>query len=390
MTGQDLGDFNIRSNDMRKRWITPLVAITGLVACQLVLFGDTEVRWGLSGTCADYGIKLWEVTLTGRSYEPPMTFSCTDASKSLSSGLITVEEGTYTASVRAISAGGTTLATRSSSGVIMSTAGTVYFIDVGTFSAADFTGGAASVKALWTINDTEDGTENGLSFDTCDEVGAAYVRVTLDGTTSQDLPCGTSKQTMNGTVSVAAGSHTVTAVMLDASKTAITHPTQQATLPNVTVSQPVEFVANFAWSDFLSPIKENTIGTYRFDTSFENQTCSQVNWVTNELSLILLNGQAVTPAPQVCDAFNFCYAADGNSLGKCSSPGGILTMSSSTLKWGSYKLKLQGTLPDKTACYSVMDEAGNKEIDILIGAGTVNPVDELDLKKITPAAAGCL
>ena len=65
-------------------------------------------------------------------------------------------------------------------------------------------------------------------------------------------------------------------------------------------------------------------------------------------------------------------------------------MQSSSLIWGSYKLKLQATLIDKSACYSVGDQSNGYETDILIGAGHTNPVVLHDLSKLASAAAGCL
>ena len=278
--------------------------------------------------------------------------------------------------------------------MISSTVGVIYYLDVGTFTSANFSTVPQNgqLHMYWSINDTEDGTDTGLSWDTCDEVGAAYLRVVLDGSL-KDLPCGgSSKTAMNGLVTVTAGTHTVAAVMLDSSKNAITTQTTASSI-TVAASQTLDLAANFNWNDFLSPLQENTTGWYYFSTSFDGgRTCSQMaGVVTGEIALLKLNGAQVTPTPYVCDPSNFCYDADGTHLGNCNDSSVTQIMKSTSLKWGSYKLLLQGTLNDSyhTACFSVMDEANNKEIDIVIGAGQVNPVDPLLLKKIYPAASGC-
>jgi hypothetical protein len=386
---------------MKARWLASL-AVLGLIACSVVMVGETEVRWSLDGTCAQYSIAEWEVVLQGRDYVSRQ-IPCS-SSTGISTGIISVAEGAYTATVRAKSVNGAVLATRQSSGQILSTAGVVYYIDVGAFTAADFQGGACGngvcdpatetcstspadcgqcttpkVHVFWTINGTEDGSDKGLSWDTCDEVGAAFLRLTIDGTTIQDLPCSPTKSSMNASLDVTAGSHTFAAVLVDTTKTPVTSQTDTVTLSGISAAQPGELLVNFDWDSFIPAIKGTKLGDFLFTTSFEGKTCAQVPHIAHEISLLKLNGTAVTPAPQVCDASSFCYPADGNTPGKCSGPAD--TMRIKQVLWGIYTLLLQGTLSTKEMCYTVKNDQGQNQVDILIGAGTVNPVVPLDLKK---------
>jgi hypothetical protein len=378
---------------MKMRLLVSLVGLASLVGCNLTLVADAQVQWKLEGTCAQLGIYQWLVSLQGPEYVAPHTVLCSTSSAYPQSygAAFSIAEGTYVATVQALDANGTALGrSRSSQPVIVRSGAIANYLDAGTFTANDF---SPQVHVYYSINGTVDGTDEGLSWDLCSEVGAAYLRVTIDGTTTQDLTCGTTAATMNGYVSVAVGTHTFSAVLLNSSKTPITTQTNTETLSNLSLSQPGQISANFAWDSFLSPIKENTLGWYWFSTAFEGGlTCAQMTGVvTGEISLIKLNGTAVTPAPQVCDPNNFCFYADGNGLGQCNDSTVTQIMKSSTLKWGSYKLLLQATKNDgiNTACFSVMDDANNKEVDIIIGAGQTNPVDQLTLKKIYPAASGC-
>ena len=203
---------------MKRSGFALLAGLAGLaVACTMVIVSDLEVRWSFSGTCAQYGIVDWEVTLAGPDSVAPTRVACS-ATGSYSSGMIEVVEGSYLASVRALNASGLQIGKpRTGSGLVHSGAGW-NIIDVGTFTQSDLTGSSAcgnglceaalsetctscpldcgqctadvEVSLWWTINDTEDGTDTGPSWDTCDEVGAAYLRLTIDGSIQQDLPCG--------------------------------------------------------------------------------------------------------------------------------------------------------------------------------------------------------
>jgi hypothetical protein len=440
-----MGDLELKLNveemDMNAlNRVTPLVVLL-LAGCNLVVIADGEVDWSLQAgvTCQQYGISTWQVNLSGPDAVAPLTTTCI-GSGGYATPLFSAAEGTYTATVRALSSAGAQIGvSRTITNTLRSSYGITHF-DVGTFSsadlnpsfvcgngvcessagescqncAADCTCGTcgnsvcdagescstcpsdcscstAHLHALWSINGTEDGTDNGLSWDSCTEVGAQYVRITIDSSTT-DLPCGGStKSAMNtasagGDISVGAGSHTISAQLLDSGKNGLT--SIASTTGTFAVGNTLTQAFNFDWDAFVGAIKTSTTGVYQFTTSFEGKSCSQVSWVKYEMALLSLGGSAVTPAPQVCDSYANCFSADGNSTNACVDSSNVQKMSAIT--WGSYKLKLMGTLTDKTACYSVDDGAGNKEVDILIGAGTENPIVPHDMKKIYPAASGCL
>ena len=432
---------------MNARWVTPLVALVGLVGCNLIVIADGEVDWTLQAgtTCQMYGISQWAVTVQGPDAIPTTMIPCSTAGD-YTSGVFHAAEGTYTATVRALGSTGAQIGVPRGpvSATILSRYGLTH-LNVGIFTATDlaptFTCGnsvcessagetcqncpadcacgtcgngtcepglgetcgtcptdcscsTSKLHAMWSINGTEDGTDDGLSWDTCDEVQASYVRIGVDGSPS-DLPCGgSSKQAMNtasagGDISVAAGTHTITVQLLDAGKNNIT--SQASSSQTFGTGNVLSMPVNFNWDAFVGIIKTQTTGWYLFATTFEGKSCQQANWLQSEISMLYLNGSPVSNFyPQVCDQYQNCYTADGNSTGKCSDTSRPQTMQSSSLIWGSYKLKLQATLIDKSACYSVGDQSNGYETDILIGAGHTNPVVLHDLSKLASAAAGCL
>jgi hypothetical protein len=224
-------------------------------------------------------------------------------------------------------------------------------------------------------------------------VGVATVTVVLDGSTTKTFDCaGTVPGKMSGAVSAAVGTHTVAVTLNGASGAATT--TANATV-TVGTTSPAEVYADFFFGSFLT-IKNTTTGTYLFDTSYEGKSCTQTTpQVYSQVTLLKLSGSPVSPIPDVCGPDDICVKCDGAAFGKCYAVN--QTQDIANLKWGFYKLKLQGTL-GASAGYDVCWETKNSgtqmpdpwpvldnsnELDILVGAGTQNPIDPLDLIRIS-------
>jgi len=392
---------------MRRRWLS-LVGALGVAACTLVLTGDLEVNWTLSGgSCSSYGIYQWMVTASGPE-QFSRSYSCVDSASGQTTGpdFHLLDEGYYTITVSAVSSSGATLATQAKNISVMSTAGLPYTLAFG-FTASDFTGGyvcgngicedtkgetatncatdctagGTTIHAYWSINDTTDGTDTGTSWDTCSEVGAASIVINIDGA-DHTYPC----TPQNTSISVAAGTHTLTAKLVDGSGTAITQTTGVASL-TPTAGTPAVFSADFPWNSFNEPIKSSTTGDFLFKTTYAGgHTCSTASPQV-DVQIAMLNG-APTGA-KACDTVtSVCFATNGVAYTTCSDN----AFRVAGLKWGSYTLLAQGAQTvgsgNPEVCWSSAKTAGNPgAIDIIVGAGTTNPTVVMDLEKVSSSGA---
>jgi hypothetical protein len=229
------------------------------------------------------------------------------------------------------------------------------------------------------VNGTVDGTATGDSWDTCAEVGAATVVVSLDGV-EKSFDCYAGGN-MSAAVEVAEGNHTLTAKLTNASGQAITTTTVAATV-SATAAKAGEFIADFFWDSFLQ-LKNTQTGDYWFATSFEGgKSCAQTNPpATLETSLLKLSGSAVTA--QVCGPTSVCYPTNGTATGPCWGPTDKQKIKD--VLWGDYKLRLQGIVgtPPGDVCW----ETQPQEIDILVGAGTANPLVQHDIPRFSSQGA---
>jgi hypothetical protein len=230
----------------------------------------------------------------------------------------------------------------------------------------------------WNINGTVDGMPNGQSWDTCDEVGAVDVVVTVDNGTPQLVDCD-ANGSMSVAISVASGDHQVAVKLQDQNGVDLTSEVQGTIRAETT--KVGEFYADFYWNMF----KTSFYGDFKFSTSYEDQTCETMNPpVVAQITLLKLNDSVLNPAPDVCGPDNSCYPCDGAAFGKCYDSDQVQSINN--LTWGNYKLKLQGTLgstDDYEICWESEDlETSASEVDILVGAGTENPIVPLDLKQI--------
>lgn len=363
---------------MKHRLLAPLV-ITAVAACHVSLLGDMEVSWTINGSrstslCATHRIQEWHIEARG----PEVITTTVSCMGSWQTGTIFygIEEGLYDVTVRAIQIGtGKELASRTVSGMRVWSGDPPRLASVA-FSDADFTGGGAyNFTVYWNIQGTVDGTRTGTSWDTCAEVGASYAEIEIGGT-SHRKDCHAAGNMAAG-FNVASKPGQVRVRLLDSAQQGITTWTGLA--PGEDVSGKPnhwDYVADFYWDSFLT-IKNTTKGDYLFKVSFEGKSCSQTTpQGKNQVTLLKLNGQPVSPTPQVCAPS--CVLADGVTPLGCVDKDQQQKMPS--VLWGEYQLKLQGTVQSLDICWE-------KTSDIVIGAGTVNPVVPHDVTRISTSGA---
>ena len=254
-----------------------------------------------------------------------------------------------------------------------------------------FGGGTAELSVRWTINGTTDGTDDGPSWDTCAEVGAVTVGITVDGE-SYDVACDT--QGMTETIrNLSTGDKAVEVVLLDSADQALT------TVNRVTLAASedgVLFVSDFFFNSFLEPNKTGTEGSLLYKTTFDGTTCATVAPAVDQTTTLLsLDGIPVAGA-QACSVTtpSDCNnAASGTDVGTCLDD----TTEIRGLTWGIYRLSVQGVIetappPNQNfeICYETNPMTGQRgSFEVLVGAGTENPVADMPLSRLTPAPNGC-
>jgi hypothetical protein len=72
---------------------------------------------------------------------------------------------------------------------------------------------------------------------------------------------------------------------------------------------------------------------------------------------------------------------DGAATGECWGPD--KTQKIKNHAWGEYQIAIRGIISGGNICYDAKDKSGNKKVDIVIGAGTVNPIVDFDLQRDT-------
>jgi hypothetical protein len=349
-------------------------------SCHVELLGDLEVQWSIngqldSGYCTTYNIGTWRVVVDGPerySWEVP----CGTAWET-GTVFYSIVEGSYSVTVEALDTADQQLAYKST-GVSVIGLGNIVDID---FVDADFQPTADyTLNVFWNINGTEDGTPKGQSWDSCDEVGAAKAVVSVDGVESEH-DCHASGK-MSAALGLAAAPVAVQVWLEDASGNALT--TKTLTTPGPTLvtgkSDTWEYVAEFFFDSFSQAIN----GDYLFATTYDGgKSCSELTPpATTQITLLKLNGNAVTA--QICGPDNVCVSTNGADFGYCYN--GNETQDIADQEWGNYQLKVSGgvgTDPNIDICWE-------DTFDILIGAGTSNPVDLLDVKVLSGAGGQCL
>jgi len=366
---------------MKHRLIGPLV-LTTLAACSVVLLGDLDVAWRIDGSsspalCSTYGIDTWHIVADGPERVSVPNIPC---SGSWTSGILLfdVEEGYYDVTIEALDSNGTILATRPAASVRVVSGDPPTPVDVD-FTASDFGGSGDQVDVFWNINGTEDGTPKGKSWDTCAEVGATQVEVEVNGQVSTH-DCHASSN-MSAAVTGFTGQPQVRMRLLDTTGSALTTWSPLAAANAGTAANAWWYVGEFYWDSFLT-LKDTMIGDYLFQVSYEGHSCTQTSPnVAHQVSLLTLNGTAVSPPPDVCGVDSKCVKADGADFASCYGPDQTQTMADTL--WGEYTLKVSGTL-SASESYEICWE---KEFDIVIGAGKTNPLVRHDLVRLSSTGA---
>lgn len=364
---------------MKHRLFAPL-ALSALAACHVVLLGDLDIGWNIDGStspalCSAHGIHKWHILAAG----PDRVATDVDCGGTWTSGALffDIEEGYYNVTVEALDSSNHVLATLTNNGVRVVSGDPPAITDLD-FTAADF-GGGDTVEVYWNINGTEDGSPRGKSWDTCAEVGATLADVEVNGqAVTHDCHAAGN---MTTSVTGFSGKPQVRVRLLDAAGP-ITTWSPLADAEAASGANTWQYVAEFYWDSFSS-LKDTMTGDFLFTVSYEGNSCTQTSPnVAHQVSLLSLKtGTAVTPPPDVCGPDSMCVKADGADFASCYGPDQTQTVVDEL--WGEYKLKVSGTLPASSS-YEICWE---KEFDILIGAGTINPTVDLDLTRLSSSGA---
>ncbi len=417
---------------MKLSRIAPIVGIVGIAAaCTVVVIADVTVQWSVDGKssgddkCKEYGIDSWNIVLDGPERPMPTFRVPCGLEYSISDS---IEEGRYDIQVSAEDADGNLLASKSKTGVFIDgmARSNIFEFD---FVAADFElppapvcgdgtcevdevcpadcdpgpscgdgtcdpdedfGNCpadceepkdASIIVSWKINGTIDGTATGDSWDKCDEVGAAKVKITIGSDAPVIVPCADDNMSTQ-IMGFLAGEYDLKIILLDASDNPIT---TEAGDKVIAAKDPQEEPFEFYYDSFNSTIKETTTGDYLFRTFFEaaKLKCGETSpAVGYKLHLLELDGTPVNAQA--------CYPGPSHCVDTISSDSGIcqdFDQSIADLNWGSYILRISaGPSGGTDLCWMTdngKDDTG--KIDILVGAGQVNPIVEQILDRISTA-----
>ena len=214
--------------------------------------------------------------------------------------------------------------------------------------------------------------------------------ITIDGT-PPTVPCngvGNSVAMSTAISGLSPGAHQVKVKLLDAANNALT--TEASDTLTATVGSSSQEAFEFLFNSFFEPKKSSTMGDYFFKTTYEGgKSCGGPNpKVASQYVLLKLDGTPITK-PVCGPGQSGCPMTNGADKGSCWDPNMNQTISG--LKWGAYKLKI--TASPSTAmdlCWSTRDPKTMADtIDIMVGAGSLNPVVTHDLARISNSGA-CL
>lgn len=340
---------------------------------------ELVVRWTVDGSdavsvCSDIAVERWVVEARDGETIETVEVDCSEGFTT-EDLLADLPSGSYTITVVGIGAGGAEIGRSFASEVVYS--GSELIVDVPLFT---------SIDVYWNINGTVDGTALGTSWDNCDEVDAVSALITVDGAEPIEADCH-SDGNMNITLTgLSIGAHTVKVKLIDADGNELT---TEAEATFSTDENGAEFVAEFFWDSFFEPTQSNVIGSYWFQTLFEGGGCDSTSPpVDNQLALLELDGTTVDGAV-VCDGDLLadpadCPLANGAEIYPCTDGDQVMP----DLTWGAYQVVLQGTvatsLDEDDICWETSADDGHA-IEVLVGAGSENPVDVIDLARFSTA-----
>lgn len=347
--------------------------------CQLAIEQELLIRWTIDGDdsaslCTDYQIATWRVEAEG----PNLVSATIDCELDRWQALRVVEEGSYDITVTARDAGGQLVGSRVLRGVFVD-GDERSPIDIPiTFTASDFAGvGNAKIEVFWNINGTVDGSAQGRSWDSCEEVGAAKVSISV-GQQKTIHDCSKSGN-MSAVITGLSEQQTyrVSVALLDEHEKEITTVATDDIIASQTGGR---YTVDFFYDSFLEPIRSGTSGRFLFETTYQGgQTCAGVSPAV-DLQLTLLTQGGTTISAQVCNLDRVaCQDTDDGTFDDfsiartCSDGQQELT----PLTWGMYKLRLRGAVDvgggfDPDLCWD------SGEVDVLVGAGDDNPLMAID------------
>lgn len=368
---------------------TLTLAAVAVVSCHPVFFWDMQARWEVDGgrsssVCAKYNIDVFVVRATGPMVRE-RSFEC--GAWDTGHKFYELEEGVYRVTVSAVEQGsGKSLAAKTASVEVFQDSLDPDMVDF-SFAGADFSGGGgpANIDVYWNINGTVDGQATGTSWDTCAEVGADKAVVSVDGT-EHKFDCH-SGGNMSGSVKVSEGDHTVSVKLVDKSGADLT--TAAKGTVKATKTKAAEFTADFYYFSFIT-IKTTMKGDYRYATSFgaAKASCGDTTPAVQHTTAKLDDDKGAPVSGQFCGGSS-CYKTNGTDLGGCWAKDQAVSIKE--LTWGLYTLRLQGLVGSGAStevCWEQQKFTDYKtQPQILVGAGSTNPLRALNLARINSSGA---
>jgi hypothetical protein len=356
------------------------IAALSAAACELVIEQEVRFEWTIDGSanaslCTTYGIATWRLEAFG----PNAVAATVPCGAEPWVAIRVVEEGSYEVTVTAQDSGGQVLATRTIRSQFIDGSELPPVVIAIPFASTDFAPVAnAKINVFWNINGTVNGAAKGQSWDQCAEVGAVKVGIEVDGNKSiHDCEKGGN---MSASISglVDQQSYAVKVTLLDASENAITTTASDTIIASETGG---EYVVDFFYDSFLEPGKTNTTGRFMFKTTYENgKPCDGVSPPVDYQMTLLSDKGTPLSGVQVCSLNNVaCQNTDDgqwtdfSAARACSN----LEQEFSPVTWGMYKVRIRGAVDvgggfDPDFCWD------SGEVEILVGAGTENPLRILD------------
>jgi len=301
--------------------------------------------------------------------------------------------GTYEVTVQAVEAdSGLVLASRLVSAVTVSSDPLPAEVAV-ELLPADFTVGEFhDLEVSWSVNglftpqpvsfekgDPPKDFGGPFSHDSCDEVAAAAIEIEVDGA-SHIRSC--ILQT-DGEGWFAVGHQPlVRARLLGQDGSPLTEwspPEPQAAAAIAGATDRWAAQIDFPHDRFLAP-SASLPGSLWVALSFDGKGCTEsdppVKWVTFEL---LRDGVPVTPPPQLLMAVNGTFGENGRGPVECLGPGNSQGLGG--FPWGDYTLAVTA----QPAAASPDPPCWQGEFELVAGAGESNPVQQLDVPRLSTA-----
>ncbi len=345
--------------------VSALIALAA--GCPLDHDRQATVSWTIEGSnspslCSTYSIDRFRIRLARQS----ATTRCSDR---WAVDFQDVLEEKTQLTLEALDASGATLAKKTAIASV-SLGGYIFHL-----MASDFgSGPGARIGVLWNINGSIAGEDKAPSWDRCAEVGAKTTVIKVDGATHR-VDCSASGVMSTTLENLLDGkTYDLKVKLEDATGKDLT---TEATGRVVASKAGGQFVADFFYDAFYSPLDDETKGVFHFKLTFAGAGCGEHSPAVGTIRLGLFDEHDFQPVKtHVCDADgNACVAADGISTFDCSDA--LLTLSEAV--WGTYTLRIAGFDAGNTSA----EPTWSKRQEILIGAGVENPVVVIDV----PAAA---